>query len=359
MLLHILDQSFRLTGVIDEFISLIWRPAYYSVGDFELYINATSEAVALLQKNYYLVRDKDIIVDGAGNVTYKNVMIIKNIELQTDAESGDHLIYTGRELKFLLHQRIIWKQTNLNSKVEYAMRKLVSENAIAPTDPKRAIPDLTLAAEHEYTESVRKQVTGAQLDEALTEIAQTYNYGWEVYIYNASLVFDVYKGVNRSYSQTERPYVVFNDEFDNILNSNYVLNTEEYADTVLVAGEGEGVSRITATVGGETAGLDRYETYVDARDLSQNKDSEDEITLEEYTLLLQERGAESLAEKVITEAFTGEVQSEISFVYGKDFFLGDTVTVRNQYGISKDVMVLSAIESEDESGSKLIPQFNI
>lgn len=359
MLIHILDQSFRLVGVIDEFISLIWRPAYYDVGDFELYINATSEAVALLQKNYYLVRDKDILVDSAGNVTYKNVMIIKNFELETDAENGDHLIYTGRELKFLFNQRIVWKQTNLNSRVEFAMRRLVIDNAIEPANSMRAIPALTLGEQHNYSDIIRKQITGAKLDEALTEIAQTYNLGWEVYIYNSSLVFEVYKGANRSHGQSERPYVVFSDEFDNILNSNYKLNTEGYADTVLIAGEGEGVNRITATVGGSTSGLDRYETYVDARDLSQNKDSEDMITLEEYELLLQERGVESLAEKVITEEFTGEVQSDLSFKYGTDFFLGDMVTVKNKYGISKDVRVLSAIESEDESGIKLIPQFNI
>ena len=359
MILYVLDRAFNKVGVIDDYTSLIWRPAFYSVGDFELYMRATSEAVALLQKNYYLVRSIDITVDESGNTTFKNVMIIKNLRLTTDAEEGDFLTYTGRELKYIFHQRIIWKQTNLNSKVEYALRRLVNENAIAPTDSKRIIPALILGEEAGLTASIRKQVTGALLDECIEEICSTFGYGWTVYIYNSSLVFSVYQGTDRSYNQTSKAYVVFSDLFDNIVNSEYELNSEEYANTTLIGGEGEGTARIYATIGAENEGLDRYESFTDAKDISQNKDTEDEITLEEYYELLLERGAEQLAEKNITEGFSGEVLSDMTFKYGVDFFLGDTVSVINRYGISKNVMVLSAIESTDESGTKLIPQFNI
>lgn len=359
MILHVLDKSLNMVGVIDDFISLIWRPAYYDVGDFELYLRASAQAVALLQKNFYLVREPDIAVDEAGNVTYKKVMIIKNFELTTDAEEGDFYTVTGRELKFIFNQRIIWKQTNLNSKLEYALRRLVRENAITPTDSRRVIPNLVLGEEKGYTETVKKQFTGAHMDEAMITLCSTYGFGWDVYIYNKSLVFEVIKGSDRSYNQNELPYVVFSDDFDNIVNSSYALNSENYSNVILVAGEGEGTARITASIDSGVSGLDRYETFADARDISQNKDTEDEITLEEYTELLQERGQEALAEKVITEGFSGEVLSDITFKYGVDFFLGDTVTVVNKYGISKDVMVLSAIESVDESGTKLIPQFNI
>ena len=77
--IHILDRSLNLVGIIDEFVSLIWRPSYAEVGDFELYMGATSKAVALLKKDFYMVRDSDITVNEAGNVTYKKVMIIKNL----------------------------------------------------------------------------------------------------------------------------------------------------------------------------------------------------------------------------------------------------------------------------------------
>ena len=113
MNIHVLDQSFNLMGIVDDYASVIWRPAYYDIGDFELYLSARPEAVKLLKKNYYLVRERDIEVDESGNVTYSKVMIIKNFTLTTDAEGGDFLKVTGRELKYLLHQRIVWRQTNL------------------------------------------------------------------------------------------------------------------------------------------------------------------------------------------------------------------------------------------------------
>lgn len=359
MIINILDQSLNLVGVVDDYISVIWRPAYYDIGDFELYINASSEAVELLQPDYYLVRERDVSVDEAGNVTYKNVMIIKNFTLETGSDEGDRFIFTGRELKFLLNKRIVWQQTNLTGTAEAAIRKLVNENAASPTDSKRVIPQLILGASADLSDSIDKQVTGDKLDQAIIDICTAYNYGWDIYIYNRNLVFSVYKGLDRSYAQTERPYVIFSDDFDNILNSTYERWSEDYANCTLVAGEGEGTARVTTTVNNTLSGHARYEVFTDARDLSRNEGSDEEINNTTYLNLLAERGRENLAALGVTEGFSGEVLTEGTFTYGVDFFRGDMVTVINRYGIGKNVLVLSAIESVDDSGEKLIPQFNI
>jgi len=359
MNIHVLDQSFNLVGVIDDYVSVIWRPAYYEIGDFELYLNANAKAVSLLQKNYYLVRESDIMADSEGNITYTKVMMIKNFTLATDEENGDFLMVTGRELKYLLHQRIVWKQTNLTGTAENGIRRLVTENAISPTDSKRVIPTLTLGVSAGLTDTIEKQVTGDYLDLTIIDICTAYNYGWEIFIYNKALVFIVFPGVDRYYNQTERPYVVFSEEFDNLINSSYELNSEEYANTTLIGGEGEGSERIYTTLGDDNSGLDRFEIFTDANDLSQNKDSEtDAIPLNTYLALLQERGRENLASLGVTEGFSGEVLG-VNFIYGEDYYLGDVVTIINKYGISKDVRVLSVIESKDDTGVKIIPQFNI
>lgn len=358
MNIHVLDQSFNFIGLIDDYVSAIWRPAYYDVGDFELYLNASAKALKLLHKDYYLVRDSDIVADSEGNITYNKVMIIKNFKLTTDVERGDFLTVTGKELKHLLSQRIVWSQTNLTGTAENAVRQLVTENAISPTDSNRVIPTLTLGANAGLNDTIKKQVTGNQLDQTIVDICKAYNYGWEVFIHNSALVFNIYQGVDRSFNQTDRAYVVFSEDFDNILNSSYELKSNEYANVTLIGGEGEGVNRIYTTVGNDKSGLDRFELFTDARDLSQNKDSEDEITLETYLALLEERGHENLASKVITEGFSGEVLN-INFKYGEHYYLGDVVTVINKYGISRDVRVLSAIESKDDTGVKTIPQFNM
>lgn len=356
---YVLDQNFNLQGVIDEYVSIIWRPAYFEVGDFEIYLGATDKAIALLQENNYVVRSSDISVDTEGNTTYKKVMVIKNLQLITDVENGDFLTVTGRELKYLLHQRIIWAQTNLYGNTENAIRRLVTENAISPTDSKRIIPNLILGEAAGLTGTLEKQITGDYLDQAIVDICTVYNYGWDIYIRNQQLVFTIYAGLDRSYNQNERPYVVFSEDFENLYNTDYQLNTEEYANTTLIGGEGEGLDRIYTTIGAENTGLNRYETFTDVRDVSQNKGNEDEIPLATYYILLQEKGLEKLSSLAYTEGFSGELLSDVAFKYGVDFNLGDLVTVINKYGISRNVMVLSAIESEDESGTKLVPQFNI
>lgn len=362
--IYILSTTFGVEAVIDEYISCIWRPSYSEIGDFELYLNATEKNVDLLRAGCYLVRSSDVSVSN-GMATYKKVMVIKNLEITTDAEDGDFLRVTGRELKFLLHQRIVWQQTTLTGTAENAIRRLITENAINPADDSRVLPGLVLGTTKGFDAAIEKQVTGEYLDIAIVDICKTFNYGWEMYIQAnqyiqySELVVDIYEGVDRSYEQTKRPYVVFSEQFENLHNTEYQLNTEEYANTALIGGEGEGLERVYTTVGGDNWGFLRHETFVDARDVSQNKGNENEISSDVYLALLAERGQENLANLAITEGFSGEVLSDVAFKYGKDFFLGDLVSVINKYGISKTVRVLSAIESEDENGTKLLPQFNI
>ena len=355
--IYVLSKDFQIIGVIDTYESIIWRPAYYDVGDFELYMGASPQAIELLQRGNYIVRRSDATVE-YGHTIYSKVMIIKNIQLTTDAENGDYITVTGRELKYLLHQRIVWEQTNLNGNVEDAIELLLNKNVISPDDPARKINTFMLSINIGLTDTITKQITGAYLDEAIMEICKAYDLGWEIYLLDDKYVFNLYKGVNRSYGQSERPYVVFSDNFDNILNSTYELNSEMYANTFLIAGEGEGVERVHATLDTGAVGIDRFESYVDARDISSNKGSANEISPEEYTALLLERGVERSAESSITEGFSGEVL-DVTFAYGSDYYLGDTVTIINSYGISQNVKVLSMMESEDNTGLKLIPQFNI
>lgn len=357
--IHVLDRQFNLQAIIDDYNSLIWRPAYSDIGDFELYLGATPELVNILSPNRYLVRSKDITVSSTGVITYHNVMVIKNITLSTSPEDGDYLTITGRELKYILHNRIVWNMTTLTGTAEAGIRTLITNNAISPTISNRIIPNLVLDAAKGYNDPINMQVTGDNLADVITDMCTTYDYGWEIYISDNKLRFRMYKGVDRSFNQTDRPYVVFSDNFDNIYNTEYQYESEEYANCTRIGGEGEGKDRTYTTINsGVYSGLNRYEIFTDARDLSSNTD-EGTLTPAQYTALLVERGKENLAELSIVEGFSGEVLSGIAYTYGTDFFLGDLVTVINEYGISKNVKVMSATESYSEDGEALIPEFNI
>lgn len=341
--LYVLNPDREIIGLIDDASSVIWTPRYKTAGDFEIYVRATTYNLSLLQPGNYIMRlDSDM------------VGIVQNIQLTTDAENGDYLTVTGPDLADLLRRRIVWTQTILTGTVENALRRLVNENIISPTKTTRQIPGFVLGTSQGFTETISKQITGDNLLEAISAICDTYGYGFRVVLNDSrQYEFQVYRGVDRSESQSAVPRVAFTPDYDNITSSEYGWDESNYANVALVAGEGEGLARRQTAVG-DTSGLNRYEVYVDARNISSN---DGEITEADYINQLREQGVETLAERAIVETFSGEIIPGQTYQYGVDYFLGDIVTVANEYGIRNDVRIVEIIESEDETGYKIIPTF--
>lgn len=317
MEIHVFDRDFNIIDIVDSYTSCIWTPHYSDCGDFELYLPASCEMVTLLREDYYLVRSSDIRVVG-GVTTYKNVMIIKNIIINTDVENGDYLTITGRELKFILNQRIVWKMTTLIGNVGECIYRLLNENAITPTDPARVLPYLTLdVLPDDITEAITKQFTGDELDKAIEELCLTYSLGYEVYVVRANGVvtmpFRLYKGVNRSYAQTDRPYVTFSATNNNLYNTEYIHNSEGYRNVALIGGEGEGTER-TFTTTGSASGLDRYELFVDAKDISSSDNPDIEVMVRELATQITDKQAEITnvqAEITAQQKVTDEIQENL------------------------------------------------
>lgn len=351
----VLDKNFKRVGICDDYKSIIWTTRYFKPGDFELYLPATDKNIVLLKEDCYVVRDRDITYD-ANNITYKNVMIIEKIQVTTDVENGNYLIVTGRCLKSILTRRIVWQQTTLTGKVEVALQRIINENAISPSNSSRKITKLQLGTTKGFTETLEKQVTGDDIASLMEEVCTAYGFGWDIYIKNGYFVFELYKGVDRSYNQSENPFVIFSPDFDNLLTTNYQFDKTNYKNVALVAGEGEGLSRKTVTVG-TASDLDRYEIYVDSRNSSSNDGS---ITESKYNQILTEEGHETLNsdECSITENVEGEIETLSNYQLNKDYFLGDIVEVINEYGIETTPRIVEIIESEDENGSNTIPTFS-
>lgn len=349
---YVLDNNFDIVGVCDDYKSIIWATRYFTPGDFELYLPATDKNISLLNDDRYLVRDKDMLDDG----TMHNVMIIDKVNIKTSIEDGNYLTVTGPCIKSIIGRRIIWQQTTLTGRVESGIRKVISENAINPTIPERKIPQLILGVDKGFTETMDKQATGKNLSEFVGEVCTAYGIGWDVYIKNKKFVFEMYKGVDRSYSQSANPYVVFSQEFDNLLTSDYTRDKSAYKNVALVAGEGEGLDRKMVAVG-DVSGLDRREVFIDSRNSSSN---DGEISEVEYSKMLSEEGAETLNsdDYTIKEDIEGEIETLSNYQFGVDYFLGDIVEVVNEYGIETTPRIIEVIESEDESGTSTIPTFS-
>lgn len=346
MLYYILDEALDIVDVFETYKSVIWTTRYFDSGDCEFYLPAMEKTIDLLRKDRYIVPADDTT----------QAMIIRNIQVTTDVEEGNYLIVTGKSLSSILSRRIIWNQTVLNGNVETCVRQLVNENAIDTGITARNIPQLILGTQIGLTDTIKKQFTGTNLEEAVQEICKTYGIGYDVLLdlENKQFIFILYKGADRSYNQDENPHVVFSDEFENLLSTDYTLNTDNYRNVVKIAGEGEGTARRYASVG-YAEGLARFEKFVDSRDVSSNEGEIDEST---YLLLLAEEGQKTLAEMTVEEILTGEIINNYMYKVNVDYFLGDIVQVVNFFGKAMTPRVTEIIESEDETGHHIIPSFS-
>lgn len=346
MLFYLLDTSLNVVDVVETYKSYIWTTRYFSAGDFELYIPATTKMISMLKKDYYVIREDDPT----------QAMIIQNIQITTNIDEGNFLIVTGPSLKSILSRRIIWQQTILSGYAEQCIRRLVNENCISPAIADRKINNMILGAELGITDKMSAQFTGDNLEEAIQGICKTLGIGYDVILDldNKQFIFVLYKGTDRSYNQTTLPYVVFSNEFENLLRTDYTNDTSAYKNVAKVAGEGEGTDRKSVTVG-NASDLNRYEIFVDARDISTNEGGVDATM---YNDLLSEKGNEALAEAIINENIEGEVEANHTYKINKDYFLGDIVEVINEYGMEMTPRITEVIESEDDSGHYTIPTFS-
>lgn len=346
--IYTLDGLNGVSNVIDTFESLIWNMQYFGSSDFELNLIGSPKNIQLLQPGTLLVRDVDM-----SNGVYKNVMVVENRKINFDVEKGWMLQVTGRGLKRILGQRVVWTQTNLSGTVESGIRQVITENAISPSDTKRTIPNFTLAASKGYADTFEVQLFGENLAEWIESVCQQYGYGWDIYIDNGDYIFDLYQGTDRTYDQSSVVPVVFSPEFDNLLSASYTYEKADYKNVALVGGEGEGTDRRTASVG-IAAGLDRYETYVDGSTVSSNGEI---ITLDTYLSMLQNYGKEQLANAAFLEKYEGEIIPSGMYTLNENYYLGDIVQISNGL-IQTSSRIIEIIYSEDENGTSLVPTFS-
>ena len=351
MELMVLNQQFQTIDILDTFESLIWTDRYSKYGDFEIYTPINSRILeSCKQDNYLWYKDSE------------HVMIIESILKGTDIEAGKTLTITGRSLESLLYRRIVWRQTVIYGGVQAGIKQLITENIINPIEPERKISNFIFEDSTDPAitglPNIMAQYTGDDLYDVINKLCEYFGIGFKIMLNdNNQFVFKLYAGKNRSYSQTANPYVIFSPNFENIIDSKYLESKKTLKNVTLVAGEGEGTARKTTTIG-TTAGLERRELFTDARDISSDANGQ-VISDADYYAQLKQRGEEKLVEYKVAKSFEGQVEATQMFKYGRDFFLGDTVQVVDEYGIESKSRIDEIVRSQDKEGFNVYPTFTI
>lgn len=339
-----------LEAICDSFSSLLWDVEYYSCVVFEIYIAANPRNIQIFQPGKIVGRDDD----------HEHYGLIESVKIETDAEDGDYLIVNGRFLMCFLKRRIIYPTCSFTSQTSYSeiVRSVVSRNAISADN--RRIPGLSLGSVNDdcWSQTTKLQVSYDNLMRWIYTICEKVGGTANIRLHKINgehyeMVLDLSEGTDRSISQIENPHIIFSDGYTNLLSFTYSTDISAQRNFAYVLGKGEGAERKRTTYfdSEEPSFLERYEVYVDAKDMADEQQENGEskpIPDNEYIELLKESGKENIVLPLIASESQIAVQST-QFRYNTDYFVGDYVTVEHRrFGLRQDkIQIIGMIESFD------------
>lgn len=356
MELYVLDSNFRMLSVLDGYESLIWTDRYNASGDFEIYTPISSDFLQYMIPGYYLF-----------NTETNKIMIIEDLSVTSEVETGVHISVVGKSLESILSRRVIWEQkTFLNTDPIEIIFSLLQSEIEQPTNERRKITNFKHLPAPENLPSrdpIDLNLFGESLEEVIETLCASYSIGYSIVLNeHDEFVFSLYYGTDRSYAQDANPWVRFSTEYDNLVDANYQEVHSSYRNAILIKGEEDMDTHVIfkAEYDLEDAiGLERREMYTDSADINRNDDDHNPIPDSQYQALLIQRGKEVLAENKTGTVFEGGVETHVSFQYNKDYFLGDVVQIVTPTNIEARARITEIIRSFNDSGIDTVPTFSI
>lgn len=361
--IEILDRNFKRLDILRHYTFSQYNMKFRGIGTFT--VNAPLELNTIFlnrEGQYYLLFN--------GNV-HPVVGKVEDVKKESEDEENK-LTITGRLALFILTKRIVSDTINTSGTTLEHMEKLVTEN-ILKVKNNRYIP-ITIddsAVNKNKLSKVDRQVTGGYIWDEFEELLEQDKIGVELYpkivptysvndidsnILDWTLKFS--SGIDRTKGNVDGNVpVIFSQQLSNINRVDYERNVENHCNIAYIAGEGEGSNRkwfeipINQEESQETKGWERSELWIDARDIQSEDDDGNQLTDEQYNALIKQRAKEKAVENDIQESYEATVITKNKrYVYGKDYFLGDFVTVVDtQLGLEFDVQIIGITFSKQDT----------
>lgn len=350
---RVLDEDFVQVHVLDVFESAIWTDRFFEAGDFKIKLPLTAD-------NY----ERVLVGRYVWNSTSDRIMMIEKIVIDSSSAEGSMMTISGRSLEYLMFRRIIWGQRRHQTNLHDTIKAMIMENMVAPSDGARAMSWLTWEDNPDsrlYSIQVDVQHTGDNLYTAVTELLEKHHVGI-AFLYDGpgQIRIHLEVGVDRSYSQSTNPFVVFSPRFDNLISGRFASDISTLKTVALVGGPGEGSARIYETVSsGATGGWNRREVFVNASSVRDKDDDNNTIPESTVRANLREEGTTKLglSENQHLIEFDGETAEHTMYQYGVDYRIGDIVQIQDSNGFNIPTRLIEFIQSHDRSEVKFYPTF--
>jgi hypothetical protein len=355
MELYILDSSLRRIEMVEQFESMIWTERYSAYGDFQLDIVPSLAEPALVTQGTFLGIDKS-----------DRTMYITSVEDDVMDDGKKIFKIKGRSIEAFLEDRpngysymsspfnpmITWGPDTPGGILRWLVQNYLRTNANVATDVFPFLQAESYSATgrlEEYSSLVTVSMSPNSLYASMKELADTYNLGMRIRrpADDSKLYFDIYRGYDRTTSQTVRDAVVFSEALDSLTNTSTLTSSDSFKNVAYVFAPNGFQIVYGGAADATTTGFERKVLMVDASDITTAAGA----TLN--TQLLQ-RGLQELAKHRSAIAFDGEIRAN-AYTYGLHYGLGDLVEKRSDAGAINQMLVSEQIFISDEQGERAYP----
>lgn len=327
MELIFLGENFEpVSAPIDKYYSFEWTEKYYGSGEFTLHLSP-EYLPTVLRAAYIYNNDAD------------EAMLIERVEAH-DADSKT-LEIGGMSLDGIFKWRVMDSADTYTGRVEDIARQAVQKYAMSG---ERAFPLLKLGRDTNIPDTISTgSKVGSTLYDWLHDTLKPFEISWRLhYNYEANeLLFEVYKGLDRTQDQDANTWAIFSTSFENLTSFTYQRNAIDYRNYAIVTKrDSNAIVAVDKTNGGT-----RREMYIEV-DGNASVDQ------------MRHAGEEALAEYQLVETIDGEIQPGANLVYGRDYSLGDLCNLEGaELGISASARLTQMTTVVENGVIRRIPAF--
>ena len=354
-----LNSNYQPSELVERYASLLWTERYFTTGDFQLVSTDVERMINLLPlESLVTLRESTV------------PMVVEVHKIEKGPTGPPVLTITGRSFESVLERRAAVKVAAANGpRVEWieerakesdaayqAIRQVLGDierapylPAQLPNFPNDVLPMIDLIPPADYeeapTELKKYEIKPGSLYTSARELMTINHRGMKALrpTPNGNKIgIEIYNGADLT------DIVAFDARFDQFENATYLLSFAGSSNWghVFSKSNSQTVSKTTAP---EPLGLDRRVLYLDVS-------SEENVESEEAR---RTRGLIELYKFNVTAMFDGQISEQIADRYNNDYFLGDIIRLDGEYGLSRNVRISEFIRSDDNTGSKAYPTFEV
>lgn len=319
---EIYDKSLRPAGICDQFYSACCERRYGTAGIFKIAAPAT-------ENNLRLLREGNIALRGGS-------WIITKTEI-----TPEKIIAEGKETKSLLAKKVLGRIGAADGTAEEVMRSLISKAGLSG--------EISLGEKCGAAAEYSGYFAYYDLFSALRDISAESGVGFTLMPKDGRLEFQCICGSDR------RESVIFSEELDNLTAARLKFDREREINAVTAyAYSSDGIISVRVNPK-KLSGLSLREGIVRGNAIYKRQSGETVADTAATEALLRTKAYRLLREPY--EEFYGGAAADGNTAYGRDYFLGDIVTVKSRTPFLEKPFRIDGIAESEGEGYSLYPIF--